>query len=98
MKARVAATLPLVLTSAAFAVWSHPAMAENIVEGRAQTSNRLAPSHKLARNSKQSPGLFQSVCITDRGLTCNVTSRIPILPDSICHCGPNIGATLSPSQ
>jgi hypothetical protein len=92
MKPLVAVKMLLVVGS--FAAWSNPATAQNIAG--VKTGNALAlasPSpRKLRRNSQQSSGQFHSICVTDRGLTCAVTSTVPILPDTICHCGPNVGS------
>ena len=99
MKVLVSAKLLLVIAS--FAAWSNPATAQNVVGLRVQTGNGLGPPAsqlpgKLSRKSQQLSGQFQSVCLTDFGPTCDVTSGRPILPGAICHCGPNIGTTLSP--
>jgi len=87
------------LVVASFAAWSSLATAQNTVGARAQTGTRIGPSSPApstpARNSTRSPGQFHAVCLTYRGPTCDVNSRIPSLPDEICHCGPNPGATLS---
>jgi hypothetical protein len=82
-----------------FPAWSNPATAQNAGTQTGQgIGSASSPGSKPGRSSQQLLGKFQSVCITQRGVTCNVISGIPILPDSICHCGPNVGATLSPSQ
>ena len=102
MKPLVAAKLILLIAS--LAAWSipSPATAQSIVGARVPTGNgtrpQSPPSGKPGRSSPRSPGQFHTVCITQRGPTCDVTSSIPILPDNICHCGPNIGATFGPSQ
>jgi hypothetical protein len=101
MKALVSTKLLFVIAS--FAVWSNPATAQNVVGLRVQAGNGLGPTvsqlpGKRGRKSQQVSGQFRSVCLTDFGPTCDVTSGRPILPGAICHCGPNIGATLSPSQ
>jgi len=96
MRALVAAKFLLVIAS--IAAWSDPVTAQNIVGDRGQTGNGIVgqpspPPGKPGRNSPRSPGQFHGLCITDRGLTCDVTSKTTILPDTICHCGPYPGAT-----
>jgi hypothetical protein len=97
MKPLVAVKVLLVFGS--FAAWSNPATAQN---AGTQTGKGIgsasSPGTKPARGSQQLSGRFQSVCVTERGLRCNVISGVPIIPDSICHCGATVGATLSPSQ
>jgi hypothetical protein len=95
MKPLVAVKVLLVVGS--FAAWSNPATAQNLAG--VKTGNAVArvssPARRLHRDSPQSSGQFHSVCVTDRGATCGVTSTVPILPDTICHCGPNVGSTPS---
>jgi hypothetical protein len=101
VKALVSAKLLFVIAS--FTVWSNLATAQNVIGLRVPTGNGLGPPasqllDKRGRKSQQLSGQFRSVCLTDFGPTCDVTGGRPILPGAICHCGPNIGTTLSPSQ
>jgi hypothetical protein len=97
MKPLVAMKVLLVFGS--FAAWSNPAVAQNAgLQTGKGIGSASSPGSKPGRSPQQVSGKFQSVCITERGLRCNVISGVPILPDSICHCGPSVGATLSPSQ
>jgi hypothetical protein len=94
MKPLVAMKVLLVFGS--LAASSYPATAQT---AGTQTGKGIgSASSKPARGSQQLSGKFQSVCVTERGLRCNVISGVPIIPDSICHCGQTVGATLSPSQ
>jgi hypothetical protein len=101
MRALVASKLLLIVAS--LAVWSHAATAQNAVRAPVQAEGGLgttasSPQSKPGRNSQTSTAQFRSVCLTDRGLTCPVSSNVPILPDSLCHCGSLPGATLSPAN
>jgi hypothetical protein len=96
MKPLVAVKVLLVFGS--FAAWSNPATAQNAGIQTGKGGSASSPGSRPGRSSQQLSGKFQSVCVTERGSRCNVISGVPILPDSICHCGSTVGATLSPSQ
>jgi hypothetical protein len=97
MKALVPAKLLLVFIL--FAAWSDAALAQNASRRAVtQADNGLGlPSASLSR-SRQASGQYQTICHTDRGTSCSVSSNLPILQDAICHCGPNPGATIGGSQ
>ena len=85
------------LAAALFAAWFGPATAQNAggATGNGIGLGSSAPSSKASRVSQRPSGQHRSVCLTDRGIVCTVTSSTLILPDAMCHCGSFPGATLS---
>jgi len=86
------------LVVALFSAWFGSATAQNAggATGNGIGLGPTPPPSKATRTAQRSsPGQFRSVCITYRGIICDVSSRTTILPDMMCHCGSLPGATLS---
>lgn len=91
MKALVAAKLLL------FAAWSDSALAQNAGNSQQGVLSYEQPAAKPGRNARQAAsGQFQSVCLTQRGPICQVSSSRPILPDATCQCAGLTGFTRTP--
>jgi hypothetical protein len=95
MKALVIAKL--LLGFALFAAWSGSAPAQNAGNAQQGVLGYEQPAAKPGRNARQAAsGQYQSVCLTQRGPICQVSSSRPILPDALCHCAGIVGFTRTP--
>ncbi len=94
MKALVIAKL--LLGFVLIAAWSDAAPAQNAGNSQQGVLGYEQPSTKPGRNARQAAGQYQSVCLTQRGPICPVSSSRPILPDATCHCGGLVGFTRTP--